>query len=238
MLFVDKPCLCRWSLLVGAAPPPFSTILLFHSAAMQVPVHRLQSHGVSQTTSWWCDQGTTGDPQPAEAAAETQRSNPSAFQIAKETCVHVPDPASAGTTPNLALWVLRWRVWACLMAASSSLWPRNTGSSESIQSQIPSDRATGQRSSQNSLMLPSLKVNLDKMLMLPLSAQQNSAQVPPHSWSHLCPCLATGTSHPTLQRKLYIAQVTSGGRGYRTLPAGLIFLYCKQLKIHWTTTGA
>lgn len=82
-----------------------------------------------------------------------------------------------------------------------------------MQPQIPSDRATGERSSPNSLMLPSLKVNLNKMLVLPLSVQQDSGRELPHSWSHLCPCLATGTSHPTVQRGLYAAQVTSGGTG-------------------------
>jgi len=61
--------------------------------------------------------------------------------------------------------------------------------------------------------LRSLKVNLDKMLMLPPTVHQDSGQVTTHSCSRLCPWLARGTSHPTLQRELYTAKVTSGGRG-------------------------
>lgn len=58
--------------------------------------------------------------------------------------------------------------------------------------------------------------------MLLYSVQWDSGQILPHSWSHLCPC-PTGTSHLTLQRELYVAQVTSGGRGPPEFASGTHF---------------
>lgn len=76
------------------------------------------------------------------------------------------------------------------------------------------------------LMFPTLKVNLDKMLMAPLSGQQENEQVFPHRWS----LSSHGAKPPTPHSPSYFS--------HQTLAAGLIFLDCKQPKIHWATTGA
>lgn len=48
-----------------------------------------------------------GDPCPAEAAADGQRSDPRALPIAKETYVQAPDPECAMTAPTPLLWIPR-----------------------------------------------------------------------------------------------------------------------------------